>query len=258
MNLENIQEKLEKLTKKWWFYAILLLGSFFLPLISEKPHGYEQIPQIVIAVLSQALAPYQLIAIILRFVFLVLIVLLVIYKDKISRCLSAFIAVNYLLVALLQNIAYTVEYGMVIILNNMALDIIVVIFWIWEIIIHENDLTPEKQPAWKYWVVPLTLLAFWWPMNAQAMPDFNPLYLITSDAMLTFCAITPIYLAIFSFFHLKINKVTVRITSFIGIYFGVMNMTYAFADPIQFWWLGILHVPLLTISLYMFILSIFK
>lgn len=252
MNLDLIQEKLEKLSKKWWFYLSLLILTFFVPVISEKPYSYEEITNVMVAALSQGLAPYLLLGIIIRISFLVMIVLAIIFKDKISRILSLFIAFHYILIGLVQNIVYTIEYGLVIILGNMILDFLIAFSFIWEAIIHKNNLTPVKQQVWKYWVIPFAFLAFWWPMNDAGQMELNPALLIFNVGILAYCAITPIYLAIYSLYYPNINPAIIRISSFIGIYFGVMNMITWLPNPAT-WWLAILHLPLLTISLFMFI-----
>lgn len=254
MDLIAIQEKLENLTKKWWLYVIFPLLNFF-PILTEIPYPPQEMPNVIISALSQGLAPYILIARIIKIIFLVFIILIVVLKDKISRGFSLFIAINYFLVGILQNIVSTIEYGIVIIFGNMALDFIVGFFFIWEILLKKNDLTPEKQPVWKYWVIPLAFFAFWWPISPQGFLDINPIYLISSEAMLAYCAITPIYLAIFSLYHPNVNLATMRVTSFIGTYFGILNMIYWVPNPTT-WWLVALHIPLLTISLYMFVISI--
>ena len=90
------------------------------------------------------------------------------------------------------------------------------------------------------------------------MPDFNLSYLLYSDSALAFCMITPIYLAVISLFYPKINRPTIRVNSFIGIIFGLINIMNVFISLLNYWWITILHIPLLSISVYMFILSIKK
>ena len=85
MDSGKIQKKLENLTKKWWFYVIITLIAFFLYPITSISYNPAQIPDIIIITLSTALTPFIILAIIMKMVLLILIALLVILKDKISR-----------------------------------------------------------------------------------------------------------------------------------------------------------------------------
>jgi len=53
----------------------------------------------------------------------------------------------------------------------------------------------------------------------------------------------------------RINKITLRITSFVGFLFGILNMITWFILNTSFWWMGILHFPLLIISFVGLVLS---
>jgi len=67
---------------------------------------------------------------------------------------------------------------------------------------------------------------------------------------------TPVYLAVLTLCHPKVNLATLRVTSLIGIIIGLYNMLVNFGfDPSMLWWNGVLHIPLLSISIYAFALS---
>jgi hypothetical protein len=70
---------------------------------------------------------------------------------------------------------------------------------------------------------------------------------------------TPIYLAIFSLFYPRVNLPVLRITSFIGIIIGstMMLTVPGIGGPLGSY-LAFIHIPLLTISLYCFVLSFKK
>lgn len=255
MTLLDIQEKLERLTKKWWLYALILIAHLFLPILTEIPYPYEETTNVFIIALSQGLTPHIIIGVIIRSIFLIFLVLIVLVKDKISRAFSLFIAVNYILIGIYQNVVYTEQYGLVFVLGNMTMDFIVAFFFLWEAIIHKNYLTPKKPHIWKLWMIPLAFFAFWWPMNEAGQMDFSASLLIINVGMLAYCSVTPIYLAILFYYYPRVNLATIRMASFIGTYFGVLNMIYWLPSPTT-WWLAILHIPLLTISLYLFIKSL--
>jgi hypothetical protein len=43
--------------------------------------------------------------------------------------------------------------------------------------------------------------------------------------------------------------------SFVGVYFGIINVVIWFVVYPSGWWMGVLHIPLLTISIYAFVLG---
>jgi len=112
-----------------------------------------------------------------------------------------------MLFAFLQSIAVTEKYGLGIITLNLVMFTLVASFWFWEASIQKNDFTPQKQPSWKYWVIPTAFLAFWYPCSisgVSAVQDFNPVKLLTNEAGLTFCMMTPVYLSILTLYHPRV------------------------------------------------------
>ena len=169
-------------------------------------------------------------------------------------------AITYVLFAFLQNIAVTKEYGLGIVISNLVVICIVAAFWFWEVLVQKNDFTPRKQSLWKYWVITFAFLSIWYPANPNNhMPDFNPLYIFTNAAGLFFCMTTPLYLAILTFYYPTVIIATLRVTSFVGIILAFYNILVNFVMfPDQLWWNGVLHIPLITISIYAFSLSFRK
>ncbi|MBS7279722.1 MAG: hypothetical protein KIH09_07770 [Candidatus Freyarchaeota archaeon] len=85
-------------------------------------------------------------------------------------------------------------------------------------------------------------------------PNFNPLFLLTSSGYgLTFCMTTPVFLCLLTLFYPQINELAYKITAFVGIIYGVLNMPHLFSPYTV--WMGVLHFPLLFISIYALILS---
>lgn len=85
--------------------------------------------------------------------------------------------------------------------------------------------------------------------------EYCAMVLITylSRKMRAFCLTTPLFLTILTLNLPKVNIVTYRITAIIGVIIGLYNMMNFFNPHTV--WLGVVHVPLLTISLYSAILS---
>lgn len=51
------------------------------------------------------------------------------------------------------------------------------------------------------------------------------------------------------------NLAVLRVTSFVGMLIGAVNMLVWFFVMPSAWWMGVLHIPLVTISVYAFVLS---
>ena len=197
---------------------------------------------------------------IFKIIPIVLIVLIVVFRNKVGRLFNIYVAFSYMLFAFGQNIGVTEKYGVAICTVNLIMFPAVAGFWTWEAIVQQNNFTPAKIPIWRYWVVPPTLMAFWFPADPRTfMPDFNPAYLLTNGAGIAFCAMTPVYVGLLTIYYPRVNIVTLRVTSLVGLIIGLNNMNLNFfISPGILWWNGILHIPLLGISVYGLILSLKK
>lgn len=258
-DLEKIQEKLEIITRKWWFLVLfILLGTITPPLVT-KGFNPSMTGEIISYLLGHSLFAHGVLYTfypVFKIVPIVLVLALIIWGNKVSRLFSVYVGFNYLLFAFLQGIAVTDEYGLGIVLSNFIPMILVAISWFWEAYVVKNDFTPQRISIIKYWVVPLAFIAFWYPLNLVSMqPDFNFTYLFTNPAGLAFCTMTPVYLSILTLYYPRVNMVTLRITSLLGIIIGSWNMITNFLIKPVLCWNGILHIPLLLISIYAFILS---
>jgi hypothetical protein len=256
-SMEIIQIKLERITRRSWFYLIILLLQV-IPPYASKGFGPEEFGLVIGETLTNCyvfdVSPWYPLFKILP---IVLVLLVILVGNRVSRVFSIYAAITYALVAVLQSVGVSETYGFGIILNNLIMFLMVAAFWVWEAVVNKNDFSPRKIPPWKYWVVPLAFLAFWYPANPSTrLPDFNPVLFFTNEAGLTFCMMTPLFLALLTLFHPKVNLATLRVNSLIGIIIGLYNLASNFViSPAELWWNGVLHIPLLSISLYAFVLS---
>jgi len=249
----------DKLANKWWFFLILII-IFFIPSFSTKPIvNPQEISLLIIEVLKNSLIlNFPVIFPFIKIIMILFIIGIIIFKNKISRLFILFLALLFLIVAIFQNMAFTVSYGFSILTGNIIIQIISSLFLFYEFIINKNDFAYNKQFIWKYWVIPFALFAFWMPMDKNAQPDFNFLYLFNNESLLTYCMLTPVVLSIFSISFPNINRAVLRALSYIGFLYGVTNMLTWFVFNNEMWWLGVLHIPLFAISIYTFVLSFIK
>jgi hypothetical protein len=250
--------KVDMATRKWWFLGIMLL-LFFIPSFSARPVDPRETSKLITAVLSNPLI-YAIPALLPVFKVLpiVLVVAIVVWGDKVTRLFNAYVAVTVLLLALFQNAAFTPEFGFAALLGNAVAYLLVAIVWFWETVIKVNAFTPHPRSLWRYWVVPVAFLAFWFPLDlATRGPDFTLTQLLTNSAGLATCMMLPVYLAVLTLYYPTVNWVALRVTAWAGMITGLLNMMQWFALAPQPW-LGVLHLPLLTISVYALALSLRK
>jgi len=250
--------KMDRITRRWWFFGLFVLMQFTIPPYASKGYNFPQDWGNVIAhALSNAIVyNHSELYPTFKVIPIVLIILIVILRNRVARLFAIYVGISYVLFAFGQSIAVTEKYGVSICTINIIMFPIVAAFWIWEAVVLQNDFTLKKLPVWRYWVVPLAILAFWAP-SGRGRPDFNPVYLLTNGTGLAFCMMTPVYVGLLTLYWPRVNMPTLRVTSLVGLIIGLYNMYANFGlDPGRRWWNGVLHIPLLVISLYGLILSL--
>jgi hypothetical protein len=248
------QRRLDWLTRRWWLYPAILV-VFFLPPYATG--GYD--PQASTDLIGATLAAPVIFSLpwlmpVSKVLTLAAVVGVLALGNRARRPFDGYVALAYLAIAIFQNTAQTEAYGLVVLLGNVAVVLLVALFWIWETVAGVNDFSPRRRPLWRWWVAPLALLAFLSPIDPATMaPDFSPLRPLTNESCLTFCMVTPVFLAMLTLFHPSVNLATMRVTGFAGILLGIVNMLTWFVLEPSGWWMGVLHLPLLTISLVAFV-----
>jgi hypothetical protein len=123
--------------------------------------------------------------------------------------------------------------------------------WIKEAIRGKSTIPLQNLTIGNIWPLLLALFAFWFPVHPSTLlPDFNPVYLFTSGAGLSFCLSTPLFLSVLMLIFPDVNRVLLASTAFIGLYMGVSNLVLEWVIIPQYWWIGVLHVPLVIVSGY--------
>jgi hypothetical protein len=248
---------LDKAVKKWWFYLIVLLLFFIIPTYTQKGASYQESQNVIKEVLTDPLIyGFTPLLWVSKTAFVLLVLLLIFQGKRMPRTFATVIATFYTGIAIFQNTAQTSTYGLTIISGNVVLMLIVAASWTIEAVNPKSNFTPLSVPLWKWWVLPLAVLAFWFPVDASGQtPQFTLTNLFSNGSMLTYCMITPVVLAILTIFYPHVNQATMRVTSYIGIMFGATNEVEWFILNPSMWWMGIMHIPLITISLYAFAIT---
>jgi len=253
---QRTQGILDAMTRKWWIYPLLLL-LFFIPTYASRSYDPRESVDLIGQVLSAPLIyAFPVLMPLAKIVIVVLIAGVLVYGNKMRRPFNIYVAVLYLALALFQTAAVTDTYGLVVISGNMALVLAVALVWVWEVVAERNDFETRERPLWRLWVAPLAVVALLAPVDASTMsPDFSPVRLLTNEAGLTFCMMTPVVLAVLTLHYPTVNSTVLRISSFAGMLLGAVNMIVWFVVESWGWWMGVLHIPLVVISVYAFVLA---
>ncbi len=236
--------------RKTLLVLLVLLFFAFLPTFSEVPFPSQDTPLVMKEVLTTTSLSYSWLTPAIHVTMLVFLVALYFYGSKIRRVASAFFGALFLFIAFGNHVTNTQNYGLVVVTGNLASVLVVGMFWLWDAYRPRNVYIFQKVSLWRYWMLPLVFLAFWFPINAQAVLDFNPLLLITSSFGVMFCPTAPFAVALLTLIYPNVNKQVLRVTSFVGLVFGFFNVLSFFVMPGYPLWLLILHVPLISISIY--------
>ena len=189
---------------------------------------------------------------------IILLVLIFIIGRKISRIFSVYVAICYFIIAFIQSVSITERYGFSVCIANLLSFSILGVMWFYESLFPKNKLEIRKPFGIPYFILIIALIVFWGPVNPNTLlPDFNPKYLFSNNTGLTFCLLTPLILSILILSYPYINRVVFSATSVLGVAIGFGNMILEFIIyPEYYWWIGILHIPLLLISSYCLWLSL--
>ncbi|BCX04706.1 MAG: hypothetical protein KatS3mg053_2644 [Candidatus Roseilinea sp.] len=247
------QSALPRWTQRNWFYPLvyfLLLFVAFLPLITERPYNPQDTPAVIFGILSRATVPYAAWGWVFH-VATLLVVGLAAWNPKVgSRVVPAYFGLNYLVVAVTQTHAETPAYGYAIHTGALIAEVGLGLLWLWVAWRGRLHMSFGAVPRWRWLLLPLALLAFWSPMRIEgtrAMPDFNPLLLLTSpDYGLAYCFLTPVFLFLLILAWPQVDCFAFRVTAFNALLYAVFNLNH-WASPDRIW-LGVMHAPLLVMA----------
>ena len=249
-----MRTRLTDFSQKKLFYPIIFfifLVISFLPPIAQKPYSPENTQQVIVELLMVAIKPYEAFGIIFHIVTIILIGWIMVDATASGRLLFAFIGVNFIIIAFVQSFGTTETYGDVIHTGGLVAFTLLGILWIWAGVKGGTEpLLANIQ--WRHmFFLPFAALSFWAPYQVKAnvvLPDFNPALLLTSsDYGLTFCFTAPVFLYLLLILFPKVNIPVYRITAFNGLLYALFNIAHWFNPDTR--WMGVLHLPLLVLSI---------
>ena len=115
-------ERIDYITRKWWFFVILVISQFlFLPYAS-KNFQVEQINTIIYTTLTNSIQlKISSYSVYFQILSLIILVLLIVLKNRMKLIFNLYVAVSYILFAFVQNIAITEKYGWSIVTVNVIM-----------------------------------------------------------------------------------------------------------------------------------------
>ncbi len=245
-NFENIQKKLEIITRKWWFFILIFLILGLLIVKGSWPIALNTLSPVTNDV-RELFGEYSLsnyfpvLSLIFKIISVLIFISIIFFKNKIAQIFSIYVTISYILFALLGEMGFSKEYGLMIYPYPFILLLIIVPFWFLEIFVKKNDFTSKEKFQWKnliipcarkipslkYWVVFFAIYAFLYSfyemvINYNSGNNFFTFFkLIPSpnlfESGFDFYTMAPLHLAVLAFYYPKVNIVTFRITSLIGM-----------------------------------------
>ena len=247
---QKIPRDLDSLTRKPWFYALIIFCSFFLPPITSQPYRYYELPNLMMEIFIYGLLPYKQFASIFHISTILFVVALWKKPHPTGRIFYLYLAINFIFIALAQNVVYTPSFGNVILLSNMFLFLVVGMFWLIGVIKYPQPLLANRGSRWHFLGLPLAILAFCSPMDYMGNPAFDPVYFLTSEYGLAFCFTVPVVVYILSFFYATVYLPAFRVTCIFGLGIGILNLTGPLWIPGYPLWVAFLHTPLFLLTIY--------
>ena len=248
---------LDTLTRRWWFFVSLFLIQFLIPPFAYKNFELSAWGDITGHVMQYALImKLEGVYWIFQSMTIISILLLFLMRNRLRMIFTVYVGFIYTMCAIFQSIAIGSKYELSIILINLLMFLMVAGVWFWEAFNQKNDFSQIKITFWRIVLLLFALFAFWRPGSST---NWNPANMLTSNSAISFCSITPVYIAILILFYPRINLVVLRITSSIGLIIAIYNVVLKFIlGNTTTYWSGILHLPLLILSIVGLIFSLMK
>jgi hypothetical protein len=252
---ENTKEmdKVDKISRKWWSYLILIV-MFFFPSYSQEIINPEQIPSLVKEVLMDPLIfKFHFVFPFLKVLSILIVMGLLIFRSRFRIVFMGYFLLLFTFIAIFQNMSNTQSFGFSFITGNMLLQLLVVSLLVYELIKPKSTFVSPKFTSLSVLLIMMGLLAFWFPVDSSMVVSPRITYFFNNNAVALFCMMWPFFLSVNYLFYPMVNPIIFRIGGFIGILYGIINVAGVF-NP-QMIWVALFHLPLLIISLVCFMQS---
>lgn len=177
---------------------------------------------------------------------------LVVPPMRSGQVLLGYYATILLIISIFQNTARTAEYGFTWLIGNTLVQLIVAGFCLYAVAQNLTQIDRDSLRKERLWLVVLMALAFFMPyvIDSAGHVAASPARALLNEAGLTYCMVTPVVLGMQLLFPGRVHKRTLRIMAFVAFLFALANMLMWFVVRQADWWMGVLHLPLLTTGIF--------
>lgn len=252
--MKGTTQKIDPTLKVWFYFLLIIIG--FVPSFTQETLPSIETTNVIKQVLQHpVIYDYEWLFAIAKLVLVMLFIGPLIFKNSYRRIYPASISVLLGIITVLQNVSFDTDYGMAVLTGNILIQSTVLSYWIYEMIKPKNNFAQIEVKWWNIMMLILAFIAFWMPAR-EGLASFQTKDIFLNEAGVTFCMVIPVLLSSIMLFGNTINVQAVRVTSFVGLYFGALNMLTWFILDKEYWWMGVLHLPLLINSFIAFIVSL--
>lgn len=240
------------LGQKRWLKVITLL-LFMVPAIVERNFDYAQTTAIITAVLAHPwINDLGAVLVIAKYLLAAVAIVGLAHPALIGRLGWGYYAVILVVVAFGQNIGVTERFGAAWLIGCTVVQLSVAGCVAADVLGGRSNVRPEHLQRHRMWVLVPMLLAWWFPhVVREGVPRIGlPAAALWNEAGVTYCMITPVVLGLMILFSDGVYAPTLAIASWVGALFGVSNAIVWFVANRGGWWMGVLHLPLLVLSVY--------
>lgn len=232
---------------------LLLLILFFVPPVVSRQFDPASTPEVIQAVLSHpVINEATLLVVASKYALLVVTIVCLLQPRLLGSLGWGYYAVVLVIMSVGQNISRTDKFGWAWLLGNTILELVVAAFVAADVISSRTRGRPAQLRRARLWVLVPMGLAWLFPyvLNGDdAVPGLTSAALI-NEAGLTYCMVTPVVLGLMILYSDGVHSPTLAVVAWVGLMFGVVNMTVWFLLEPASWWMGVLHLPLLVLSAY--------
>ena len=242
----------------WWFKVVLAL-IVFIPPYAQIPFSPENTTAVIASVMGHPLiTSIGWVAPLAKWVLLaVVVVSLIMTNESAEKVMLGYYIVVLIIVGLFQNMSFTTAYGFVWLIGNTVVQFIVVAYCLYDLI-NRKTVIKQFRSKGRLWIIPLMVFAFLMPYGVNDAGHVYPAFTISvlfNEAGVIYCMITPVLLGMLILFSDGVHPPTLSVISYVGLVFGILNIVTWFGIRPESWWMGVLHLPLLAISIFGLVLS---
>lgn len=242
------------LSERAWFRVLVAL-LLVMPVVGIQSVPSQETSQAISQVLSDPVArqvpvllPVAKLALLLAFLLPLLL-----RPEQAGKALLGYYSVILVVVGIFQNMSLSTDYGFVWVIGNTAVQCLVAGFVAAALRRVDGDGMAWRVHAARMWLVAPMLLALVEPYGVGEAGNLVPMFdtsVLVNDTGVTYCMITPVVLG--SMLVLGMDEGPARgavsLASYVGLLFGLLNMLTWFVFAPASWWMGVLHLPLVVVS----------